>query len=149
MSQKVVVAVMAMLLAGCTTDISRRAPFDSSVGRSLVTKRATFLYRDSPTVSPPDWCKIPNLEDEARVRSPGDYRRLQQEASVPAGQKLRVHRVLNEVSDGAVFYYAMGEVFVPSLGRFVEFRYEWGFNGEINRAPWEATEVLQVRHVTW
>src|SRR5438128_7402671 len=97
MSKNIVLAVIAVFLAGCTTDISRRPPFNSSVGRPLVTKRATFLHRDSPSVSPPEWCKTPNLEDEDRVRSPRDYRRLQQEASVPSGQRLRIHQVLKYV----------------------------------------------------
>ena len=149
MPKYLVMSVIAMFLASCTTDISRRAPFNSSVGRPLITKRATFLYRDLPTVSPPEWCKTPNLEDEARVRSPRDYRRLQQEASVPSGQKVRIHQVLKEVGDGAVFYNAMGEVFVPSLGRFVEFRYSWGYNDRVFRAAWEGTEVPPFREVRW
>ena len=140
---------VAFFIAGCTTDISHRVPFSSFVGRPLVTKRATFLYRDSPSVSPAEWCKIPNLEDEDRVRSPRDYRRLQQEASVPAGQRVTVRQVLNYVADGAVFYYAMGDVFVPSLRRSVEFRYEWGLNDEIHRAPWEDADVPLVRRAPW
>src|SRR4051794_19252040 len=148
MPKNVLAVLIAVLFAGCTTDISRRVPFNSSVGRPLVTKRATFLHRD-PAGTPAEWHKIPNLEDEMSVRSPRDYRRLQQVASVPSGQQLRIHQVLKEVGDGAVFYYAMGGVFVPSLGRFVEFRYSWGYNDTVFRTAWEGTEVPEVRHVRW
>jgi hypothetical protein len=148
MPKSIFAALIAVCFASCTTDISRRAPFNASVGRPLVTKRATFLQRD-PKGSPPEWHKIPNLEDEAKVRSPRDVRRLHQEASVPAGQQIRIHQVLNDVGDGAVFYYAMGQVFVPSLGRFVEFRYCWGYDDTVFRAAWEGTEVPEVRRVSW
>lgn len=147
MPKSILAAFIAVCFAGCTTDISHRAPFNSSVGRPLVTKRATFLRRD-PEGSPPEWHKTPDLEVEAKV-SPRDYRRLHRIASIPSGQRVLISQVLNVVSDGAVFYEGMGEIFVPSLGRFVRFRFFWGCNDEVFRAPWEDTEVPEIRNVPW
>ncbi len=147
MPKSVLAALIAVCFAGCTTDISHRAPFNSSVGRPLVTKRASFLQRD-PEGSPPEWHKTPNLEVEAKISS-RDYRRRHKFASIPSGQRVLVSQVLNEVSDGAVFYEGMGEIFVPSLGRFVRFRFSWGFSGIVFRAPWEGAEVPEIRNVPW
>jgi hypothetical protein len=137
------VFTVAGFLAGCTTDISHRAPFSSAVGKSFVTKRATLLYRNASWESSQEAL---NLEDNALIRS-GDYRRRSQEAVVPAGQSIRINSVVQEFAEATVFYDALGEVFVPSLGRFVAFRYGWGFDGKIMRAPWENAATPRIRYL--
>ncbi len=137
----------ALLLAGCwTSDISRIRPFSASVGQSLTTKRAAFLYRNAVKESRPEWRKTLNLEEDALVRA-GDQRRKEQEAFVPAGQSIRVTRVEKRVGDGIITYEAYGEVFVPSLHRFVEFRFRWGDDDTIIRAPWEDGRVAATRSI--
>ena len=144
MARILALSLLALILASCTTDITHRAPFSSAVDRPLITKRATFLYRD-PSPSPAEWRKTLNLEDDALVRSPKDYRRLHQEAFIPVGQRLIVHSVTQRVGDGIITYEAYGQVFVPSLGHLVDFRYRWGDYDKIVRAPWEDSGVPPVR----
>ena len=76
-----------------------------------------------------------------------DQRRREQEAFVPAGQPIRVARVEKGVGDGIITYEAYGEVFVPSLHRFVEFRFRWGDDDQIIRAPWEDDRVPTTRSI--
>ena len=144
MPGEIACAFVAVILASCgSSDISHRSPFSSAIGRPLVTKRATFLYREPPP-SPADWRKILNLQDDTLVRSP-DYRRTHQEAFIPAGQQLIVHRVTQRVGDGIITYEAYGQIFVPSLRRLVDFRYRWGDYDKVCRAPWENSDVPTIR----
>ena len=148
MSRKIPLAFVALLLGSCgTSDISHRSPFSSAVGRPLVTKRATFLYRDAAWASPADWRKTLNLEDDSIVRLRRNYRRSHQEAFIPSGQRLIVDRVTQRIGDGIVTYEAYGQIFVPSLGHLVEFRYRWGDYDKIVRAPWEGSETAPIRSI--
>lgn len=138
-----------LLLVGCTVDISHKKIFNGAVGAQLVTKRETFLFHWRENEAVPEFRKTAILEDIASELPPSPGKVVmgpgRAEVHVPRGQPVRVHRIEKEIGDGFVYYYALGEVYVPTLHRFVPFRYAWGYMDKIFRAPWEGSEVPAVR----
>ncbi len=145
------VGALISLLTGCfgTVDISHKKIFNGAVGAQLVTKRETFLFHWQEHEAIPRFRETAILEDLPSKMPPDSNRVLMSAKSaefhIPSGQAIRVSRVEKEIGDGIISYYALGEVYVPSLHRFVAFRYSWGDDDKIFRAPWEGNEVPLVR----
>ena len=139
------------ILAECwTSDVSHQEIFRGAVGAQLVTKRETFLFHWKDYEAVPEFRKTAVLEDLSSEIPASTGKVLMSPARaefhIPRGQPIRVLRIEKRPGDGSVDYEAIGEVYVPSLRRFLAFRYSRGFMDKVWRAPWEANDVPVVRH---
>jgi hypothetical protein len=68
-------------------------------------------------------------------------------ALLPAGTPLRVERVVGHPYLFGTIFHALGQVQTETMAETVPFECTLGVNGYIGRAPWESSNVPDIRYV--
>lgn len=137
--------VPVLLLVGCSSvDISNRDPFYDYVGRTVELREPVAVVSRHGYWNGGDGVRSRKSVAYGLVTgSDQGYGRVF--ATLPAGHKVQVDSVWDEVAGDGQQIVAYGRTTIPPATNEVRFAYAWGFIWMLSPAPWEPSNTPKQR----
>ena len=152
------IALICLLLVGCTATLTNRQPYREYVNKDLTLKRPVALCERKLSNITLSHGEVPLKRGELYEIMMGEREKVLDKFendfcyakyTLNIGAALKIGKFYSWLGDGYWVIRAVGEIYLKDLSKEVPFEYDWpqDSKGNLLRAPWEEDTVSEQRNV--